>query len=199
MNNIPLPNFKRSLSAILFISIAWTLLIQPRMTNAADYASDFSPYVDRAGNISLPADFRATMAHLGSWFAPEGDASGFHDVYTEATSVLHYRKYGRFPDGATIVKEVRTAKAGDYTTGKNVSSATGEIKQWFVMIKDTKGRFQGNSNWGDGWGWALIKTDDINKNASINYKADCIGCHLPAKKNDWIYVSEYPTLAAPNR
>jgi hypothetical protein len=67
------------------------------------------------------------------------------------------------------------------------------------MIKDTKGRFQENPNWGDGWGWALIKTGDVNKNISTNYKADCIGCHMPAKANDWIYVNEYPTLAAPNR
>ncbi|MFT5163042.1 MAG: hypothetical protein ACI9FJ_001623 [Alteromonadaceae bacterium] len=32
----------------------------------------------------------------------------------------------------------------------NVSSATGSIKQWFVMIKDTKGRFKDNPVWGDG-------------------------------------------------
>lgn len=197
--NIPLLSNKHFLSASLSLLIAWTLSTQPQTANAANDESGFSPYVDKAGNISLPADFRITMAHLGSWFVPEGDASGFHDVYTEATSVLHYRKHGKFPDGATIVKELRTAKAGDYTTGKNVSSATGEIKQWFVMIKDTKGRFQRNPNWGDGWGWALIKTDDVNKNVSTNYKADCIGCHLPARENDWIYVNGYPTLTTPNR
>jgi len=45
--------------------------------------NSFSPYVDEKGNISLADNFRATMAHLGSWFVPEGDASGFHDVYTE--------------------------------------------------------------------------------------------------------------------
>jgi hypothetical protein len=39
-----------------------------------------SPYVDAKGNISLPKDFRTSMVHLGSWFVPSGDASGFHDV-----------------------------------------------------------------------------------------------------------------------
>jgi hypothetical protein len=40
----------------------------------------FSPYVDASGNISLPDDFRTTMVHLGSWFVPEGGASGFQGV-----------------------------------------------------------------------------------------------------------------------
>lgn len=98
------------LSTSLSFLIAWTLSIHPQIANAANDESNFSPYVDMAGNISLPTDFRVTMAHLGSWFAPEGDGRGFHDVYTEAASVLHYRKYGKFPDGATLVKEVRAEK-----------------------------------------------------------------------------------------
>ena len=52
----------------------------------------YSPYVDDAGNISLPDDFRANLVHLGSWFVPEGGASGFHDVYTEQTTVETYRQ-----------------------------------------------------------------------------------------------------------
>ncbi len=63
----------------------------------------FSPYVDNDGNISSPEDFRGNMVHLGSWFVPEGDASGFHDVYTEKTTVDAFRKTGKFPDGATLV------------------------------------------------------------------------------------------------
>ena len=34
---------------------------------------------------------------------------------------------------------------------------------WFVMIKDEKGRYPGNPLWGDGWGWALFKTDAPDK------------------------------------
>ena len=158
---------------------------------------NFSPYVDKSGNISLPPDFRISMVHLGSWLIPEGDASGFHDVYTEAETAIHYRKTGKFPDGATIVKELREAKFGDYTTGKKVGYASSNIKLWFVMVKDTQGRFHGNQSWGDGWGWALIKTDDVNKNTSTDYKKDCLGCHVPAKDKDWVYVNEYPTLVVP--
>ena len=160
---------------------------------AAD--DDFSPYVDANGNISFPDGFRTTMVHLGSWFVPEGGASGFHDVYTERESAEAYRKTGKFPDGATIVKELRASAAGNYTTGSNVSYATGELKQWFVMIKDEQGRFVDNPIWGDGWGWALYKPADRATNVASDYETDCLGCHVPAKENDWVYTEAYPTLS----
>ena len=65
---------------------------------------------------------------------------------------------------------------------------------WFVMVKDQKGRFKGNPNWGEGWGWALFKPADPEKNVSTNYRKDSIGCHIPAKKTDWVYLQGYPTL-----
>ena len=154
----------------------------------------FSPYVDAAGSIRFPQGFQTRMVHLGSWFVPQGEASGFHDVYTEAASVKAFRETGRFPDGATLVKILRNARAADYTTGKQVSHATDQVKQWFVMIKDGKGRFPGHPNWGDGWGWALFKTGDSGSNASANYKKDCLGCHVPAKEKDWVYTEAYPVL-----
>ncbi|SCY08716.1 Cytochrome P460 [Nitrosospira sp. Nl5] len=183
-----------SLTAVLF---AMALLAHPG-TAMADKA-DFSLYVDKSGNISLPDDFRLSMTHLGSWFVPEGEASGFHDVYTEPETVRAYRKTGIFPDGATLVKELRPSTASNYTTGTNVSHATGGVKQWFVMIKDTKARFADNPVWGDGWGWALIKTDSSNRNTTTNYRAECLSCHMPAKNTDWIYVEGYPTLSKPGR
>jgi len=156
----------------------------------------FSPHVDDEGNIHFPEGFRTSMVHLGSWFVPEGDASGFHDVYTEKETVEAFRKTGKFPDGATLVKELRSSNAGTYTTGPSVSYATDGLKQWFVMIKDAKGRFADNPLWGDGWGWALYKPDDKAKNVATNYKIDCLGCHVPAKANDWVYTEAYPTLSS---
>jgi hypothetical protein len=155
----------------------------------------FSNYVDEKGNINFPHSFRTNMVHLGSWFVPEGGASGFHDVYTEKKSVESFRKSGKFPDGATIVKELRVSNAGSYTTGAGVSYATKDIKQWFVMIKDVKGRFADNPLWGDGWGWALYKPDDKDKNLATNYKTDCLSCHKPVEHKDWIYTEAYPSLS----
>ncbi|MFT4861887.1 MAG: hypothetical protein ACI95C_001099 [Pseudohongiellaceae bacterium] len=156
--------------------------------------SNYSNFVDSNGNIGLPDDFRNSMVHLGSWFVPSGGASGFHDVYTEQETVVAYRDTGEFPDGATLVKELRASHFGDYSTGAGVNYASDELKQWFVMIKDTQGRFSGNALWGDGWGWALFMPGDTTSNVATDYKADCLGCHVPARENDWIYVEAYPTL-----
>lgn len=168
--------------------------LAPAYWSSADADEKFSASVDQKGNIALPTNFRTEMVHLGSWFVPDGGASGFHDVYTEKSTVEAYRKTGKFPDGATLVKELRGSRAGDYTTGKSVSYATDDIKQWFVMIKDKKGRFVDNPIWGDGWGWGLYKPDNPGVNVATNYKTDCLGCHVPAKANDWIYTEGYPTL-----
>ena len=165
-----------------------------RASHAEDRKTNgFSPYVSADGSIERPTNFRTEFAHMGSWFVPEGDASGFHDVYTQKSTIEAFRKTGQFPDGAVLVKELRASTAGAYTTGSGVAYAS-DLKQWFVMVKDAKGRFPDNPLWGQGWGWALFKPDAPSKNVATNYQADCLGCHVPAQANDWIYVDAYPTL-----
>lgn len=170
------------------------LLIALYSCTSVLHADEFSEYVNNDGDITFPDEFRTSMVHLGSWFVPTGDASGFHDVYTEKESVEHFRKTGQFPDGATLVKELRASHAADYSTGKGVNHSTSTIKQWFVMIKDANSRFVNNSVWGDGWGWALFKPGKKANNLAENYKTDCLGCHVPAKSRDWIYTEAYPLL-----
>ncbi len=190
-----LNKFSKSSTSLLLILVC-NLGTYPALadTDTKDNKEHFSPYVDSKGNISLPEDFRTSMVHLGSWFVPSGDASGFHDVFTEKATVEAFQKTGKFPDGATLVKELRASKSATYTTGESVSHATENLKQWFVMIKSSKSRFADNPLWGDGWGWALFKPDDTNMNHAKNYKTDCLGCHVPAKGNDWIYTEAYPLL-----
>jgi hypothetical protein len=154
----------------------------------------FSSYVDAEGNIAFPQDFLTSMVHLGSWFVPEGEASGFHDVFAEKHAVAVFRESGKFPDGTTLVKELRADNMGNYTTGNGVRYSTENVKQWFVMVKDAQQRFPQNKIWGEGWGWALIKPHDIYKNIVTDFQTDCLGCHVPAKTNDWIYTEAYPVL-----
>ncbi len=176
----------------------WLLLMSIALVANVHAAEErLAPNVDEGGTITLPNDFRYTMIHLGSWYVPSGDASGFHDVYADDQAVSSYRETGKFPDGSIIVKELRAASVGNYTTGDGVAYANDGLKQWFVMVKDSKDRFSDNNSWGDGWGWALFNTVDKTKNISNNYKVDCLGCHVPAKNNDWIYTEAYPTLVSP--
>jgi hypothetical protein len=154
------------------------------------------PFVDSDGTIRFPGRVRDEWAHLGSWGSADLNSAdpGQHDVYTQPESLEAYRKTGKFPDGAVIVKEVRKIESAFMTTGP-VTWAGDEVL-WFVLIKDAKGRFPESENWGEGWGWALFNAGATEKNASSNFRADCLGCHIPARETDWIYVQGYPSLRA---
>ena len=66
-------------------------------------------YVDKDGAIRLPEGYRLKWTHLGSWYVEDKkDGSGsLHDVYAEPEAVVAFRNTGKWPHGATIVKEVR--------------------------------------------------------------------------------------------
>ena len=152
---------------------------------------------DGIGNIKLPdVDYRKDWVSLGSWAvaAEEGTqgSKGIHAVYTQLETIEAYRKNGKFPVGAILIKELFSTTTQDMTTG-TVSRAD-KTSGWFVMIKDSEGRFPENKLWGDGWGWAYFDAKDREKTTTTDYKADCKGCHVPAEKNDWVYVEGYPVL-----
>jgi hypothetical protein len=168
-------------------------------------ATSFSGFdlVDKTGNIRKPDGYRDHYQILGAFSilnaipmapGPSEKGTDFHYTYASPGTAEYYRKTGKFPDGAVLVKEVFGTDHGKLTTG-DAYWASG-TKQWFVMIKDEKGRYPGNPLWGNGWGWALFKSDAPDKQVATDYKKDCLGCHVPAKATDWIYVQGYPVLAA---
>jgi hypothetical protein len=162
---------------------------------AVPKSDNFSPYVAEDGGISLPADYRNKFEHLGTWAVstkPDKPADELHVVYTRPEDIQAYRRDGKFPDGAVLVKEVTNASSDKLTTGQ-ASWDTG-IKIWFVMVKDSKGRFPKNDLWAKGWGWALFEAKDPKRNVATSFDADCKACHVPAKQDDWVYVRGYPIL-----
>ena len=169
------------------------------------FTSTYGSLVDNAGNISLPEDFRSNWVFLGTWSIAEEDvetssaasrhgAAGLHNVYTQRGVADYFRETGQFPDGAVIIKELLKADTAPMTTG-TVSRGI-EVEGWFVVVKDTEGRFSSNALWGDGWGWALFNADQPDTPITQNYKAECLGCHIPARNDDWIYINGYPVLEA---
>ena len=158
-------------------------------------ASPFSPYVSSDGDISLPEGFRETWTHLGTWAVAKKEGESIdtiHDVYTQLGVVEQYQDSGAWPDGAVLVKEIRKAVSAKMTTGH--ATWVGENDIWFVMVKDSERRFPDNPIWGRGWGWALFEVKDPAKNVATDYKLDCLGCHVPARDDDWIFVRGYPSL-----
>jgi len=151
--------------------------------------------VDKSGIIRKHSDYRDLYQALGVFSV--ADLNGnveMHYTYAMPGTAEYYRKNGKFADGVVLVKEVLGSDHGQLTTG-DAHWAAG-TKVWFVMIKDGKGRYPGNPLWGDGWGWALYKSDAPDKQIATDYKKDCLGCHIPAQKTDWVYVQGYPVLAS---
>jgi len=150
---------------------------------------------DAAGNLHVPEAYRTTYQSLGSWAVSADQEKGskeLHLVYASPGTVAAYSRDGHFPDGTVLVKEVYEAATGPMTTG-TVSHAD-TLKGWFVMVKDSNGRHAGNKLWGEGWGWSWFDAANPVKTTSKDFRTDCLGCHIPAKATDWIYVSGYPGL-----
>lgn len=185
------------------------IVVSTLFSSAASFAEEsfisaYEKLVDDAGNITLPENFRKDWTFLGTWSIAEKDversseasghgAAGLHNVYTQPGVAEFFRENGVFPDGAMLVKELLRADTALMTTG-TVSRGV-EVEGWFVMVKDTKGRFESSPVWGDGWGWVLFSANDTTNPVTQNYKTECIGCHIPARDDDWVYLSGYPVLA----
>ena len=150
--------------------------------------------VDANGNIRKPPDYRDRYQVLGAYTVLDPKGNEMHYTYASPGTAEYYRKNGRFADGTVLVKEVLATSHAQLTTG-DAHWAT-DTKVWFVMIKDDKGRYRDNPLWGDGWGWALFKSDAPDTQIATDFRKDCLGCHIPAKKTDWVYVQGYPVLGS---
>jgi hypothetical protein len=164
-------------------------------TTASSNGPKAETVVDAAGNLRVPDAYRTTYQSLGSWAVAADHGQGskeLHVVYASPGTITAYRKDGRFPDGAVLVKEVFQASTGPMTTGTVSHAET--LKGWFVLVRDSSGRHPGNKLWGDGWGWSWFDAANPSKTTSTDYKTDCQPCHVPAQATDWIYIAGYPPL-----
>ncbi len=183
-------------SRISFVVLALVIVTgcqQGKAQNKSSYNG--LDLLDKAGNIRKPADYRDSYQALGTFAVVDlKNDHEMHYTYASPGTAEYYRKMGKFADGTVLVKEVFGTDHGQMTTGD--AHWASRTKVWFVMFKDEKGRYPGNPLWGDGWGWALYKSDAPNKQVATDYKKDCLGCHVPAQATDWVYVQGYPGLSS---
>ncbi len=170
-------------------------------------AAKYDGAVDASGKLHVPKDYRTSFQFLGSWAAAKDEGAGsqeLHVVYAAPGIIDAYRKDGRFPDGAVLVKEVYAAATEPMTTG-TISHAD-KLRGWFVMVRDRDGRHPPNDVWGDGWGWSWfdaanpatasrnLPTKDGVPMPTFDYRENCKTCHSPAEASEWIYTKGYPPL-----
>lgn len=179
----------RTLALILSLTAFGTF----REANAQTKKSfDGFKLVDKAGNISKPVDFRDLYPMIGAYAVLDPKGNQMHYTWASPGAAEYYRRNGKFADGTVLVKQVFGTDHAQLSTGD--ANWAADTKVWFVLIKDAKGRYPNNPLWGNGWGWALFKSDAPDKQVATDYKKDCLGCHVPAKGDDWIYVKGYPLL-----
>lgn len=193
---------KKNLASKLLIFIGITFSIN------AQALDTYENLVDPTGNIAMPADYEKDWTYLGSYFVKNEPAASMsdngpakslsfdaHTVYTQPESAAHYRKHGRFPDGAVLIKDISGTTTERLTTGE--ARYVDSTKVIFVMVKDEKGRFPGNKAWGEGWGWALFNPGNPTSQTK-DWKGEgfnnCFGCHLPVKHQDWVYTQGYKSV-----
>ena len=141
--------------------------------------------------MRVPSEYQTTYQMLGTWAVAADGTPGskeMHVVYASPGGIVSFRKDGHFADGTVLVKEVYEATTSEMTTG-SVSTAQ-HLKGWFVMVKDSVGRYPGNKLWGDGWGWAWFDAAHPLKTTSTDYATDCQSCHVPAQASDWTTLTD---------
>ncbi len=184
------------LSTLIAVGIGATFL--SASDGHGQSAVDPTSAVDDSGNIQVPdVNYRKDWVALGTWAvaADEGvlGSNGMHVVYTQEETISAYLETGQFPDGAVLVKELLGTETAEMTTG-TISRAS-DIEGWFVMVKDSTGKFEEtNGLWGEGWGWAYFGADNRVETTTTDYEGECLGCHVPAQDTDWIYTQGYPVL-----
>jgi len=177
--------------SMLFLTVA-VLAGYPSASAQANHKFNGYDLVDKTGNIRKPADYRDLYQLLGTYTVLDPKGDQIHVTYATPGTAEYYRKTGKFPDGAVLIKEVFGTDHAQLTTGD--SHWASGTKVWFVKIKDDNNRFPQNPLWGDGWGWFLFKADAPDKQVATDYKKDCLTCHVPAKSTDWTYVQGFPVL-----
>lgn len=181
----------RTILGILWLMAPLDTRIAMSQTRAA---FDGFSLVDKSGNIRLPADFSRSYESLGvTWELGQANADQMRSSYASPGAIDTYFKTGRFADGTVLVRQVVVTESDRPSPAAARSSAG--ATEWFVMIKDGKGRYPGNPLWGNGWGWALFKSNFPQRQVAVDFRRECLGCHTSAQQTDWVFVKEHPALS----
>src|SRR5262245_26092450 len=138
------------LAILAILGIATAIKRSSAEATSATPVSAGKMAADSEGQLRVPDDYRTTYQFLGSWAIAAEDGRGskeVHVVYASPGTIDAYRRDGRFPDGAVLIKEVFKSATGEMTTG--IVSRADALKGWFVMVKDSANEHPDNPLWGD--------------------------------------------------
>ncbi len=183
----------RSVSALGFAAAAAVAVAGEWSTDdasrTASVSTESGPVYESDGRLRLPGNYRewiylSTGIDMSYGAAMMGH-SMFDNVFVEPTAYREFVRTGTWPDGTSLMLEVRgaTTKGSINQHGK---FQTGEVMGLEMHVKDTK-RFKG--------GWGFFSFNNGSQLASmVPLTADCYSCHEQHAAVDTTFVQFYPTL-----
>jgi hypothetical protein len=155
----------------------------------ATVSTESGPVYESDGRLKLPGNYREWIFLSSgidmSYGAAMSGHSMFDNVFVEPTAYREFVRTGTWPDGTSLVLEVRGASEKG-SINKHGKFQTGDLMGLEVHVKDTK-RFQGDwafFSFGQGPGAAkMIPTTE-----------ECYSCHQQHAAVNTTFVQFYPTL-----
>jgi hypothetical protein len=155
----------------------------------ATISTEAGPSYESDGRLKLPTRYREWIFLSSgidmSYAVAMSGHSMFDNVFVEPTAYREFVRTGRWPDGTSLVLEVRGASEKGSIT-KHGKFQNGAVMGLEVHVKDTK-RFQGD--------WAFFSFSEGPAPAKmIPMTAECYSCHQQHAAVDTTFVQFYPTL-----
>lgn len=154
---------------------------RPPQTEAPTYTEE--------GKLRLPPSYREWVyltTGLDMSYIPKPGTAGhsmFDNVFVNPASYRSFQQTGTWPDGTTLVLEVRGAETGT-SINKRGHTQTAEVMGLEVHVKDAK--LPG--------GWGFYEFDGPNPAKLVARPANCYTCHEEHAAVDTTFVQFYPTL-----
>jgi Cytochrome P460 len=183
---------RSSLGVLVLAAVVTNAEAPGSVAAAAEWstAADGGPAYTADGRLKLPENYREWIflsSGLDMSYLDRDDTAGhsmFDNVFAEPTAYREFVRTGTWPDGTSLLLEVRAA-AGKGSINQHGKFQTGELMGLEVHVKDTK-RFRG--------GWAFFSFHGADPAQMIPMSADCYACHEQHAAVDTTFVQFYPTL-----
>jgi len=186
---------------------AITLISSLCMVGAANAAEPYTLQFTPDGELIRPADGAwREWIYIGTPVTPNALNGGsapfpeFHSVYIEPKTWEHYKKTGKFMEGAIIAKELLLVRAPD---GANADGSTNEVSGTGYFMGDFSGfeiTVKSKKHYPDEPGnWAYYTfghhAPPYAMTAPIAPVEACNACHEAAADDDFVFTQFYPVLS----